>query len=201
MPSFLNLFRNVRFKFTAKAMTIGVLLPGTFKVRDTAILYRMKAGSPGDLNRAHNFSTEDCLCDPTNPPGLYGSVVVGNPASQGVRSFQVGDTPASIWGITVRPYPTQQTTGGMSAAFGVAVSPASGVAQSVLRLGYILMTCYGTVQPTKFGAVYVYTLASNGNHVLGGFEAAPGTGLTLVPQAIWNGPTDANGVTEIIWNV
>ena len=56
--------------------------------------------------------------------------------------------------------------------------------------------------PTKRGPVYIWCSASGGGHVQGGFEAAfDADDTVLVSNAYFNGPPDANGITELrIWN-
>jgi hypothetical protein len=174
-------------------------IPGRFKVRDIAIQFRMGAGFAGDVNRSHPANIEPCLIDATLPPTAYGQAVFGDTVSQGVRPIIVGtDAGTSIYGVTTRPYPVSQTTGGMSATIGAAVPPTSGVTD-VLKNGYILVPVVG--QTTKFGVVYVWIAASGGGHTAGGFEAAASGGNTaILAGAMWNGAPDANGLAELILN-
>ncbi len=107
--------------------------------------------------------------------------------------------PNKIAGIAVRPFPVQQQSGNMSAALGAATPPTSGVFD-YLNDGFIIAKCnnFGANPSTKGGAVHIWVAASSGNHVQGGFEAAATAGSTIpVANAFWNGPPDANGVTEI----
>lgn len=172
------------------------------RTHDVAFTYRMGAGFPGDVNRTHPASILPGLFNVTNPVRLYGDPVLI--ASNGYRGFIAGDTttPAAIAGIAVRPYPTQQTTGGMSASLGAAVPPAGAVGD-VLREGYIIVRSndFAANPPTKGGAVYVWFAASSGVHVQGGFETvATGGSTALISNAKYNGPPDANGITEIeVW--
>lgn len=192
LPLFASLF--TRKPVRAK----GRLIPGVHKVRDIAITFRMGAGFAGDVNRSHPTNIEPALIDPNSPPTAYGQAVVGDVASQGVRPLQVGDAGTTIYGVTVRPYPTQQTIGGMAAALGSAVAPATGVTD-VLKNGYILVPVVGT--PTKFAPVFVWIAAPNGAHVTGGFEAvASGANTALLAGATWNGGPDATGIAELILN-
>ena len=167
--------------------------------RDVAFTYRMGAGYPGDVNRMHPASIEPVKINTTTPPTLYGSAVVVDTATNSVRKMAAGDTALTkLYGIMVRPYPTQQSTGGMSAALGSAAPPVAGVAD-VLRDGYAMTKVNGT--PTKGGTVYLWIAADSGNHVQGMFEAASGGASTItVANALFNGPPDASGNVEIqVW--
>lgn len=193
--SVLNLFASI---FRRNSRKPGRKIPGRFKVRDISIQFRMGAGFAGDVNRSHPANIEPVLIDPNSPPTAYGQAVVGDVASQGVRPLAVGDPGTSIYGVTTRPYPVSQTTGGMSAAIGAAVPPTSGVTD-VLKNGYVLVPVVG--QTTKFAPVYIWIAASGGGHTTGGFEAVNGGGNTaLLAGALWNGAPDATGIAELILN-
>lgn len=172
--------------------------------QDTAFTYRMGAGFPGDVNRTHPASIPPGLIHQSTPPLLYGNGVLIDTASNSYRGVLAGDQSDSVAinldGIAVRPYPAQQTTGGMTSTFGTAVPPL-GQPLDVCEDGYVIVKCnVGT--PTKKGAVYIWCSASTGSHVQGGFESAADAGDTvLVKNAYFNGPPDASGITEIrIWN-
>jgi len=170
--------------------------------RDVAYNLRMPAGFPGDPNRTHPFSVLPGLSQPTNPPRLYGDPVVIDTATNSYRALLAGDTALTkIDGVLVRPFPTQQRTGGDSSPLGAAPGPLGGQVIDVLNEGFIIARCnnFATQQPTKGGAVYIWVAASSGAHVQGGFESAASAGNTAGPitNAKWNGPTDSNGITEI----
>lgn len=173
---------------------------GRARAGDVAFTYRMGAGFPGDVNRTHPFSVEPALQDPTNPILGYGFACVVNTAANSVRQMAAGDTAlTAVYGILARPYPTQQQSGGMSSPFGQQVPPATGVVD-VLKQGYVMVPIVG--QPTKGGAVFVWVAASSGSHVQGGFEAAAtgGSTIALGARITFNGPPDANGIGELIFN-
>ena len=181
------------------ALAIGQIVRA--KTHDIAFTFRMGAGFPGDVNRTHPASIVPGLINTTNPVALYGFPAVIDGTTSSYRGLVAGDTALTlIDGILARPYPTQQMTGGMSSSIGAAAAPTSGVAD-FLEDGFIIATCnnFAAQPPVKGGAVYVWIAASTGNHVQGGFEAAAGGGSNtiLLTNARWNGPTDANGVTEI----
>lgn len=171
------------------------------KTRDIAITYRMQTGFPGDISR-HQFSSLPGLMDTTNPVLLYGNPALINTAANTYRGFLAGDTALTkADGICVRPYPTQQSSGGMAASIGTAAPPVGPASADFLNEGFCIARCNNFVaqQPTKGGAVYIWCAASAGAHVQGGFESAASGGNTAGPitNLKWNGPTDSNGNTEI----
>jgi hypothetical protein len=175
------------------------------KTRDVAITYRMGAGFPGDVNRSHPASIEPVLIDATSPPTAYGQGVLVDPTTQGVRPFAAGDVAlTAAYGVTVRPYPVQQSSGSNfgAATLGAAIPPVAGQ-MDVLRAGYIMVKLSGAVQPVKGGLVTIWTGATAGAHVLGGFEAAVtgGSSTPALPGVTFNGVPDASGNVEIAFNI
>lgn len=177
------------------------------KVRDVAFTYRMGAGFAGDVNRTHPATIEPTLIDASAPPTLYGEGVLVDATTQGVRPLTSTDTgtPVTIYGITVRPFPAQQSsaTNFGSASLGSATPPTNG-AIDVLRAGYIMVNLPFGGTPVKGGPVYIRIAASSGNHVQGAFEAVAdtlGTNTVLVNNATFNGSPDSSGNVEIAFNV
>lgn len=176
------------------------------KTKDAAFQFRMGAGFAGDINRTHPASVEPTLIDASAPPTAYGQPVLVDATTQGVRPFAAADqsdTVAAGYGITVRPYPSQQSSASNfgAAALGAATPPVSGI-MDVLRAGYIMANLPAGGAPVKGGAVYVWAAASTGSHVLGGIEAAYSAGnTTQLLNATFNGSPDANGNVEIAFNI
>ena len=174
------------------------------KTHDVAFAFRMGAGFAGDVNRTHPASIEPCLIDDAAPPTAYGQAVLVDATTQGVRPFAAGDqsdTVAAGYGMTVRPYPIQQSSASNygEANMGEAVPPVKGIID-VLRAGYIMGKVVGS--PVKGAAVYVWAAASSGAHVLGGLESAYSSGnTTQLKNATFNGSPDAAGVVEVAFNV
>lgn len=170
------------------------------KTRDVAFGYRMGAGFPGDVNRTHPASILAELIDVTNPPAAYGGPVLVNASGTGVRGIIVADgsaTPLPVFGFLVRPYPTQQQTGGMNASIGAATPPVSGVCD-VIREGYVMGKLPAGSTVVKGGLVYAWAAANSGNHVQGQLEpSASGTSTITMNNAYFTGPADANGNVEI----
>lgn len=174
--------------------------------RDAAFQYRMGAGFPGDVNRTHPASIEPCLIDEDDPVVAYGYPVLVDAVTQGVRGMVAGDdSVTTIWGVAVRPFPFQQQAATNYGAVGLgdATPPVDGV-MDILRSGYIMTRIPAGQSPVKGGAVYVWTSASAGDHIQGGFEAVDGGADTASLDAAkyqFNGSPDASGNVEICVNV
>jgi hypothetical protein len=176
--------------------------PPTFTVRtcDVAFLYRMGAGFPGDVNRTHPVSILPGLVNTTNPPRAYGELCLFD-TTNGYRAIIAADqhntTPVNAGGVLVRPYPTQQTSGGMSSAFGNGTPPTSGV-QDFCRAGYIFAKGKAGMTVVKGGQVWVWATATETVNIQGELQAAAVTDKTVrVANAFYMGPADADGVVEI----
>lgn len=182
------------------------------RTRDTAngltsFSYRMPAGIPGDVNRAFVATVEADLTDEGSPPLAYGIPVKLNGAD-GIGPITGGETAVDLYGVLVRPYPTNvQTTSGFfgSNPLGTAdVPPDNGVC-NVLKRGYITVKLYGATAAVAGGAVYVRIANAGAGEVVGGFEAAADGGDTIQAGAknttYFRGPADASGNVEIAWNV
>lgn len=172
------------------------------RVRDAAFPFRMGAGFAGDINRTHPFEVEAAMINATTPPTAYGQTVIVD-TTNGVRPLAAADTAITVgFGLTVRPFPTQQSSGGMSSSFGSATPPTSG-AIDVLRNGLMIVQL-NTGVPKKGDPVFVWCAATAGAHIQGGFEVAASGGNTaaLDPNRYqYAGPPDAAGLVEISWNV
>lgn len=141
---------------TALLYAPSLIIPrGRARTHDVAIKYRMGAGFAGDVNRTHPASIEPAKLDGTSPPTFFGQAVLANPADNSVKAFGVSDDSAltEIYGVTVRAFPIQQMTGGLSASFGGGGIPAAQPID-VLKLGYILVPVVGTVR--KGDPVFVW---------------------------------------------
>lgn len=182
------------------------------KTRDATFTYRMGAGFAGDVNRIHPASIEPVLLDQTAgaTPNAYGIPVLYSANNLGVRMINATTDAAitKIDGILVRPYPFQQATAqavygsvpfstGATSGFG-GVIPFVG---DILKSGYVMVFVVGT--PAKGAPIFLWVAAPSGNHVTGGFEAVASGANTiqLVSNSYFNGPPDANGITEIAYNV
>ena len=161
-----------------------------------AILYRMNAGIPGNVNRASEATIEAQLLDIVNFPTAYGVPVAIDATSKGIRKIMAGDVPANVYGFFVRPYPV----GASQDPIGVSTPPVSGLC-NVLKRGYINVKLnVGTA--AKNGVVYVRTVANGGNTIIGGIEAtADGVNNYAMLNAYFTGAADASGNTEVAYNL
>ncbi len=172
------------------------------KTKDVAFSYRMGAGFAGDINRTHPFDCVPERQDVSDPITLYGNGCMMDTTNGTVRAIIAGDQSDSVainlYGVLVRPYPTQQNS--TSQGLGTAVPPIAPAILDILTEGLIMVKVNGT--PTKRGPVYVWCTASTGAHVVGGFESAADAGDTVrVSNAYFNGAPDASGVVEMrVWN-
>lgn len=185
------------------ASLAGAASVGRARTHDVAFTFRMGSGFPGEVNRTHPVSIYPSLMHATQPIRLYGDPGIYDGATNSVRGFQTTDqgTGTKISGVLVRPYPTQQSSGGMSATLGGAGTPAANQPADIIEDGAVMVKCnnFGVNPPSKDSAVFVWAAASAGNHVLGGFEALATAGSTFpVANARWNGPADASGIAELI---
>ena len=167
-----------------------------------AFKYRMTAGIPGDVNRTHPASILPCLIDANLPPTLFGQAVKVDPTTNGVTPLTATDDALTdIFGVTVRPYPFQQQSASNfgAAAFGPGGPYATGEID-VLRAGYIMVSIPAGQTATKGAPVYIWTAASSGAHVVGGFEATDTSGSVAALNPVkffFNGPADADGNVEL----
>ena len=123
----------VAFLFNAWAFSTAFLQavimgPRAF-TRDVAFTFRMGAGFPGDVTRSRPFSVLPGMLNVAAPPAAYGNPVLVGADGISYRGISAADgsaTPAAIAGVLARPFPTQQSTGGMASAIGAAAPPVEG---------------------------------------------------------------------------
>lgn len=170
---------------------------------DAAFIYRMGAGFPGEVNRTHPASIVPGLQDPTTPVRLYGDPVLFDSTNNTIRGYTAADAAvAKIKGVLVRPFPTQQTSNGMSSSIGAAAPGGARTVQDYIEDGFVLVKCNNAAagQPSKGSGVYVWFGASAGNDVQGGFTGRANASAILITNAEWTGPVDADGIGEIrVW--
>lgn len=175
--------------------------PPAFRARtcDVAFGYRMGGNFAGEVNRMHPASILPGLMDTTDVFRAYGepALLTTSNTYRGVKAADGSASPTVTAGIIVRPYPTQQTSGGMSASLGAAVPPTSGVAD-FLRDGYICVQTKVSVAVKKGDPVYVRCAATSGADIQGQYRpSADGTNTVQLTNCTFMGPADANGVAEI----
>jgi hypothetical protein len=186
---------------------------GRCRVHDDAITFHMRAGFAGTVTRSHPVAIEPVLNSVNAPTRLIGDAVIidASDTNKGLRSLVAGDSGlTAVYGIVVRPFPTQSPTTpqnfGGTGALGAAQTPQPG-AMDVCRMGYILVQVnVGETTPVKGGIVYVRVAATSGNHVQGNYEttASGGNNIALTSAgsiATYQGGVDANNMAEIAFNI
>lgn len=167
------------------------------KTQDVAFAYRMGAGFPGVVTRQNPANIEPCAIDAANPPTAYGQAVMDSNQAVGFNISAFSDG-IEVYGVTVRPYPMQAASASSdfgAQGFGASAPPVTGVID-VLRIGYITVPVVGT--PEKGGPVHIWTSASSGSHVQGGFEAAESVGNTVsILNMQFNNSKDSSGYVEV----
>ena len=188
------------------------------KTRDVAFNYRMGAGSPGEVTRIHPSSIFAYLNDAagSNPLTYFGQAALFHGATNTVRAVNnaadsgLGNTTVTIAGVSVRPFPYQDT--GSGETYGAAAlgggGPAAGQALDILVKGSILVTQNQPTTPAASvlgGKVYVRVVTGATIFAalpIGGFETVVDSGAAAnqftVATAYWNGPADAFGVAELV---
>jgi hypothetical protein len=175
-----------------------------------AFTFRAGAGFPGEVTRQENSIIEPCVLNAATPPLFYGTPLIADASTGLLRPFAAGDTAlANFYGILVRTFPSSQasaTNFGNTPLGGAGVPPTSGPA-GLLVSGYIAVQVpVGATAALKNGAVFVWCAASTGAHIQGGFETAASGGNTAAITGSgvtthFNGPQDANGVIELVFNI
>lgn len=160
-----------------------------------AFVSRMPAGIPGTLSRGAAQSTVDTVNLTANSFTAYGLGGLIDSATGNFRLPGAGDT--AITGVLVRPFPTNSSQDGL----GVSTPPAKGLADRLLR-GFVSIKLYGATAAKKDGQVYCRIQNAGAGQVIGGFEAAAdGANTIAVAGAFFTGPADANGNSEIRFNI
>jgi hypothetical protein len=187
------------------------------KTRDVAYLYRQNAGSPGAVTRNHPANIYPRMNDPVgqNPLSYFGQAALFDATTNTVRAVNTandtakGNTTVPLAGVSVRPFPGQDTGAGETygaAAFGGG-GPAAASEVDVIAKGSILVTQNQPTTPAASalgGIVYVRVVAGTGIFAalpVGGFETVVDTtpaNQLIVANAYWNGPADAAGVAELV---
>lgn len=159
----------------------------------TAFTYRMPAGIPGDISRKNSAVVEAQFANSSSL--VYGNAV--KMSSGKLVPIGAGDDESDVYGVLVRPYPTQSSQDPL----GTSTPPSSGPVD-VLKSGYISTHLYGSTAATKNGAVYVRIASAGAGELVGGFEAADdGSDAFLLSNAYFMGPADADGNVEIAFNI
>ena len=170
-----------------------------------AYLFRMPSGIPGAYNRAEHLTVEAGLPLVGSLPPGYGLPLAIDPPTGRYRAVVAADTAVSIVGILMRPYPSG-SLGTSSDGLGTIITfgTFAGVI-NVMRRGYMTVIVGGAAAAAKGGTVYVRVTvsATPTGRPVGGFEAAAEgiTTIALPASTYWMGPQDAQGNSEIAFNI
>lgn len=160
----------------------------------TAYLFRMPSGIPGMVSREENKTIETVPFDSAAPFvgfGLFGKIVNGK-----LDPVGAGDAATAIYGLLVKPFPSNSSQEGL----GTAVPPTTGPA-NVLRRGYATVQLNAGTAALS-GPVYVRVANAAAGKPIGGIEAASDTTNTiLVANCTFMGPADATGNVELAYNI
>ena len=168
------------------------------QTNDIAYQFVMPSGISGDVSRREHATIEAQLLDPVNYPLSYGvpvKIVNGK-----VCGITTGDTVSTkIYGLYVRPYPTNSGQD----ALGVQTIPTSGICNILVR-GYMMKFIgFNAAGASKGSAGFVRVATSiHTGHPLGDLEGATdSTDTFAIPGAYFMGPSDAQGINEIAFNI
>lgn len=157
--------------------------------------FRMPAGIPGAVNRANQSTIEAQVYDAAFPVLLYGVPV--KLVSGLVRPVASGDAATVVYGFLARPYPTNSGQAGLGNQ-----APDVTAIADVMRRGYMTVKLNNVTAAAKNGGVYVRVANAGAGTPIGGIEAgAAGGDCVLIPGAVFVGPADADGNTEIAYNI
>ena len=161
-----------------------------------AFTTRMPSGVPGNPSRPGTpTEIEQNIINTTTPPLRYGEPVKMDSATGQIKPIQAGDTTAAIYGVLVRPFPSNSGT----SPLGTSTPPTSGMCD-VMKSGYInVKVNSGT--PVRGGAVFVRTITGT-DTVIGGIAgASDGANTFTWVGAYFTGGVDASGNSEIHFRV
>ncbi len=161
----------------------------------TAFTYRMPAGIPGDITRKDSAIVEPNIIDEDTPPTVYGNPV--KIVDGLVQPIESGDIAADVYGLLVRPFPTNSSQDPL----GTSTPPESGPCD-VLKLGYMSVKLNNTTAAAKGAAVYVRVADGTVDHPIGGIEAAADGGdCVALAKAYFTGAADESGNVEVAFNL
>lgn len=157
---------------------------------------RMSAGTPGAVSRIEHLTAEPVHLDPAAPFAAFG--LPGTIGANGrFRPIQAGDTAASVSGFLIRNYPGLAS----STYYGVTGMPTGSVVADRMRRGYMQVKL-NAGNAVKEAPVFVRIGAGTAAKPVGGIEAAAdGANTVQIPACTFMGPADAEGNTEIAFNI
>lgn len=161
-----------------------------------SILYRMPYGIPGDVTRAAQATIETQILNSALPFAGFG--LFGKIASGKFVPVTTGDAASAVYGLLVRPYPTQGANA--SDPLGTSVPKTTGAAD-VFRRGYANVKVNAGTAAVG-GTVYIRVAAAAAGKPIGGIEAVADGGNTIaVTNCTFMGDADASGNVEIGYKI
>jgi hypothetical protein len=187
-------------------------VPRRLRFRDVAFTYAMPGGIPGDVNRAWASTILPVPLDTaanSKAFGAYGLPGVIDAADLAFRPVQAADTLALLFGVLVRPFPTNQQSSSSFFAQNrlpptdTQQPPQNGGQGDCLKRGFVtVLLSTGSVASVYGGQVYVRVANAGAGKAIGGWEAAADGGNTIAPlNTFFMGPADSNGNVEIGFNI
>lgn len=157
---------------------------------------RMAAGIPGSVSRIEQLHAEPVHLDPAAPFAAYGLPGVMG-ANGRFRPVQAGDTADKVSGFLIRSYPGYAS----SSYYGVSGMPTGSAVADRMRRGYMSVKI-NAGNAVKEAPVFVRVGAGTVAKPVGGLEAAAdGANTIQLAACTFMGPADAEGNTEIAFNI
>lgn len=162
--------------------------------------FRMPSGIPGALSADSQSTIEAIRLSRTVPFDAFG--LPGKIVDNEFTPLEAGDTAESVYGMLVRPYPTQGNTSNGFGPGAPGTGPYAGVIADVLRRGYMSVECVSGT-PALNGPVYVQVANGTSDNPIGSIRAdEPGTASDAVAiDAIFMSQGDEAGNVEIAYNI
>jgi hypothetical protein len=185
------MFKSLKKLFRPRAKE-GVFV-GRRRTRDISFLAQSPAGFIGRITRSvPPPKIVPAVNDGTNPVVSFGLAVMAT-ATNTVRSILASDAGlTAIFGIAVQPFPFQASSatnyGAQALSAFVACPPGL---LDINQSGFMTVYCNSATaaNATKLSPVCIWTAASTGTHVQGGFEIAPAATVAVAA----NGGNTGNG--------
>lgn len=156
-------------------------------------LYRMPAGIAGAISRPRETTTEPVMLNTSKTFTAYG--LAGKYSNDEFVPLESGDAASVIAGILVRPYPTTSQPDREYILKGEYATTGDN-----LKRGYINVKVADATALTKGAPVYVRNANPTDDSPLGSILTTS-TDAVLLEKAYFTGAGDANGNTEIAYNL
>lgn len=159
-----------------------------------AFVYRMPSGIPGDISRRSEATVITKILNSASAFSAYG--LFGKMVSGKFVPIGAGDAAPAVYGLLVRPFPTQSSTDPL----GTSTPPTAGPCD-VMRRG--LMTVKLNSGTASDGSqVYVRVANAAAGKPIGGIEAAAdGANTIAITNCFFTCAADASGNVEIEFNL